>query len=222
MSKKYQFLATSLMAFTLTTLAATAHAQTDTDTNWTGLYAGADIGGGFGTSRKDITSTGRSSGDFGVDGAIGGATLGYNLQRGPLVMGLESDISGSSVTGSHGCATPGFTCETSNTWLATLRPRLGFAFGHFMPYATGGLAVGDVATHGQSNSGTVTSDQTTTKLGWDAGAGVEAAIAKQWSVKAEYLYVNLANLEGNNIAGAPTSTMFNENVFRVGLNYKFF
>ena len=87
------------------------------------------------------TSNGPCQGDtqsnFTIDGAIGGGTLGYNKQLGDIVLGLEADFSWSSVGGKTSCANTVFTCETNTTWLATVRPRAGYALGSFMPYVHG-------------------------------------------------------------------------------------
>jgi outer membrane immunogenic protein len=65
--------------------------------------------------------------------------------------------------------------------------------------------------------------------GWTVGAGVEWMFAPAWSVKAEYLYVDLGSI--SNTIGyiyGPTSissltSTFNErdNIVRAGINYKF-
>ena len=80
----------------------------------------------------------------------------------------------------------GTICETRNDWLATVRGRLGYAAGRFMPYVTGGAAFGNIKTN---IAGIGTADQT--RAGWTAGGGVEAKIAGPWSAKVEYLYVDL-------------------------------
>ena len=64
------------------------------------------------------------------------------------------------------------------------------------------------------------------RAGWTAGAGTEAMLAPNWSVKVEYLYVDL----GGRSVSAPSftlpitfssSTAFREQIVRVGLNYHF-
>ncbi|MGA7325106.1 MAG: hypothetical protein WBX25_11615, partial [Rhodomicrobium sp.] len=145
---------------------------------WAGFYAGAEIGGGIGTSRKDWSDPSATTGNFTVDGVIGGGTAGYNMQWGHLVAGLEADFSGSAVSGSANCGNPAFTCATNTDWLATVRPRVGYAFGQFMPYVTGGLAVGDVHVHSflKAPPGGKGDDYTDVETGWTAGAGVETLI----------------------------------------------
>ena len=106
---------------------------------------------------------------------------------GQAVFGLEGDGDWSIIRGSTtGGACIGTSCETKNSWLATTRGRIGYAFGRFMPYLTGGAAFGDIkATAAGIDS------QTTTRAGWTGDGGHEAAIAGPWTAKVEYLYVDL-------------------------------
>ena len=105
--------------------------------NWTGFYVGINGGGGWGNSQWDGINK------FDVSGGLIGGTIGYNWQVGQIVVGAEGDIDWSGIKGSTNvlCAAG---CETRNTWLATVRGRLGYAFDRFLPYVTAGLAVGDI------------------------------------------------------------------------------
>ena len=96
---------------------------------WTGPYVG--INGGWGWGNGDM------------DGALLGVTAGYNWQVNQAVFGIEGDINWSDISGPGACTGP-VGCTTQNNWLGTVRGRLGWAAGQFMPYVTGGLAVGDV------------------------------------------------------------------------------
>jgi outer membrane immunogenic protein len=178
--------------------------------NWTGFYVGINGGGGWG--RSDFSAP-FPTGSFDVSGGLVGGTLGYNWQMGQVVFGLEGDIDWSSIRGSAVCGTaPVTTCQTRNDWLGTARGRLGYAFDRFLPYVTGGLAVGDIKTTitglGSAND---------TRTGWTAGGGIEAAIAGPWTAKVEYLYVDLGR--GSSILGS--NAKFNTNIVRAGLNYRF-
>src|SRR5436190_4032391 len=104
---------------------------------WTGFYLGINGGGGWGSSQWDGVDT------FDLSGGLIGGTIGYNWQFAGAVVGAEGDIDWSGIKGTTTvlCA-PG--CETRNKWLATARGRLGFAFDRFLPYFTGGLALGDI------------------------------------------------------------------------------
>jgi outer membrane immunogenic protein len=73
----------------------------------------------------------------------------------------------------------------------------------------------------------------TTQVGWTLGAGVEYAFLPNWSVKAEYLYLNfgsnsyLSPLVAASVPFAPgyawaTTARERDHVARVGVNYKFY
>jgi len=175
--------------------------------NWTGGYIGLYGGGGWGhSSFSDPLATG----NFNLSGGVIGGTLGYNYQMGQAVLGVEGDVGWSNIRGSSPCGLT--SCETRNNWLGTARVRLGYAVDRFMPYVTGGAAFGDVKT---SVAGF--GDSHTTKAGWTAGGGVEAAIAGPWTAKVEYLYVDLGR--GGSILGSDAS--FKSHIVRAGLNYRF-
>jgi outer membrane immunogenic protein len=176
--------------------------------NWTGFYLGLNGGGGFGRSEFSGTVP---SGGFDTSGGLFGATVGYNWQTGPLVFGLEGDIDWSGIKGSGTCL--GTTCDVRNDYLATIRGRLGYAIDRWMPYITGGAAIGNVKT-----SMSAFGDTNNTKAGWTIGAGIEASIAGPWTAKVEYLYVDLGDAD---TAVAGTTASFTTNIVRAGLNYKF-
>jgi len=170
---------------------------------WTGPYIGINGGYGWGESRS-----------FDVDGGLLGVTAGYNWQMNQVVFGIEGDIAWSDISGRGGCGA-GTTCTVENNWLGTVRGRLGWAAGQFMPYVTGGLAFGDVDARrvgfGRTES---------TEVGYALGAGVEAALWGPVSAKIEYLYVDLG--ETGRIPGpGGGSADFQTSIIRAGLNYRF-
>jgi outer membrane immunogenic protein len=62
-------------------------------------------------------------------------------------------------------------------------------------YVTGGLAVGREnfsQTIAILAPFTETSDFATTRAGWTVGGDIEYAIARNWSIRGEYLHVDLA------------------------------
>jgi outer membrane immunogenic protein len=174
--------------------------------NWTGPYVGINAGGGW--TRSSFGAP--FAGDIRTTGGLVGATLGYNWQAGTLVYGLEGDIDWTNLRGSTACGAT--SCDVRNSWLATVRGRLGLAMDRFMPYVTGGAAFGDIRT---SVAGVGTGS--TTKAGWTLGAGVEFAVAQPWTVKLEYLYADLGR--GGGVGGSDAS--FRANILRAGLNYRF-
>jgi outer membrane immunogenic protein len=175
--------------------------------DWTGFYAGLNGGYGWGDSKF----TGAGDANTSPEGAILGGTIGYNYQWGQTVFGIESDIAWNDAKGSTACALG--NCETKNNWLGTTRLRLGYAFDRLMPYVTGGAAYGDVKANVPGLG-----SASDTQFGWTVGGGVEYAFTPNWTVKAEYLYVDLGKL---NCPACGGDVKFNENIVRGGVNYKF-
>jgi outer membrane immunogenic protein len=193
--------------------------------SWTGWYVGLQAGGVFGRSQHCDTSAFCTS-TFDVSGVAGGGTLGYNWQSNTWIFGLETDISGSSASGTtstvptFGC---GQVCFTDLNWFGTVRGRVGPSLGNWFPYVTGGFAYGGL--HAGLNAPPVDA-VTHTETGWTAGGGLEYALApKNWSVKLEYLYFRLGNefYDTLRLCGGLSCTAVhnNFNLVRLGLNYRF-
>ncbi len=188
--------------------------------SWSGFYVG--INGGYGWGNTNWANTSGTSADFDVKGWMFGGTLGYNLQTGSWVWGIEGDWDYANIKGTGVSTLPtglctGVGCETKNTWLGTGRARIGYAWDRFLPYITGGAAFGNVKMI--RSSGVSDSD---TKIGWTLGGGVEYAFMGAWSAKLEYLYVDLGKGEcGVTTCGVATDVEFKTNIVRAGLNYRF-
>jgi outer membrane immunogenic protein len=175
--------------------------------DWTGLYYGAVVGGGWG--RSDFSAP-LATGGFGLSGLTASGVLGYNYQVNQIVFGVEGDIGIGNFRGSANCGA--LTCSTKSDWLATARGRIGYATDRFMPYVTGGAAFGNIRTTVPGLG-----DSSTNKTGWTIGGGVEAVLFGPWTAKVEYLYVDLGR--GGPILGA--DARYNANIVRVGLNRRF-
>jgi outer membrane immunogenic protein len=198
--------------------------------NWSGFYIGLNAGYGFGDSTWN-TPLGNSP-SFGVNGAMGGATIGGNYQIGQIVLGFEGDydwqnLRGSATSGICTVAGSGSVisgCDTASNWYGTFRGRLGYAMDRIMIYATAGGAVTDIKASTAANSWA-----SNTELGWAAGAGIEGAITDNLTAKVEYLFADYSNGSCTTasctlIGSGGTNTgnvKFYENMVRAGLNYKF-
>ncbi len=202
--------------------------------NWSGVYLGIEGGGAWGRS-QDISADPTAgpgapiTNPFNVSGGLVGGTIGYNWQFSNWVVGAEGDLSWVNKRGSSDDIAPFFTTwinTTSESWLGTGRLRIGVTpTDRWLVYATGGFAVAGVeATVNTSGLGIFS--QTQALWGWTVGGGVEAAINRNWSVKVEYLYVDLQNgtyfSPDIPVPGVATRTVtLNDNILRVGINYKF-
>jgi outer membrane immunogenic protein len=168
--------------------------------SWTGLYLGGLAGYGWGNVDTD-------TGDFDADGFLGGVYTGYNYQfPSNVVIGIEGDVTYHDQEGSGG----GVSANTD--WNGTLRPRLGYAFDRFMPYITGGLAVGNV------EASDATSSDSGTAVGWTAGAGVETAITDNVTARVEYRYTDLGS---DAISIDSGDVDVSSHAVMVGLGFKF-
>jgi len=180
--------------------------------NWTGFYLGINGGGGFGDSDWNGLAVSNSPG-----GGMIGVTAGYNWQAmgSPYVFGIEGDVDWTNIKDSTACG--GLNCQTKNNWFGTVRGRVGYAFDRFLPYFTGGLAIGDIEAN---RTGFIGSKDT--NAGWTIGAGIEGVIAGNWTAKVEYLYADLGDTTCSAVAcGVPTNVDLTVNVVRAGLNYRF-
>jgi len=171
---------------------------------WTGFYLGGVGGYDWGKADTD-------NGDFDADGWRGGLFSGYNFQLdNNVVLGVEGDVTYGNADGSGG--TP--NTSVKNDWDGTLRGRLGYAFGRFMIYGTGGLAVGRV----EASEGGVSDDNTA--VGWTAGAGVETAFTDNVFGRLEYRYTDLGS-DNYSLGTTSPDVNYTSNSVMAGIGVKF-
>ncbi len=222
--------------------------------SWTGLYIGAHGGCGSidhkpavgvvdGDAPDPGTSFGFSDNSRG-GGCFGGGQIGFNWQfSGPWVLGVEADIAGGSLrsSGTHNEFEAGGVTEPLATYTSelqsfgTVRARLGWSWTWgstpVMPYITGGWAWGRnrlAVTNVDAGVPSAFSD-TQTHNGWTVGAGAEIAFTPNWSVKGEYLYLDLGRKSYNvitfdDVLANPSSAFSlhpTVHTVKVGLNYRF-
>ncbi len=181
-------------------------------------------------------------------GVIGGGQAGYNWQLNrSVVVGIEADLQASDEKArafgsfNYSCDLEGFgTCTLGQTreakieWFGTVRGRIGYLLTPTtLLYGTGGLAYGRVTLSGTvtdpDNTGeTLLFGRSQVNAGFVVGTGFETMIgnSRNWTFKAEYLYIDLGSLRGSGIepiTNNPYSwdARFIDNIFRVGVNYQF-
>lgn len=199
--------------------------------NWSGFYAGAHAGYGWGdTKMRDVSADTYGIGgncdcvDWDFKGALGGVQAGYRWQVGSFVYGGELDFSFSGMQRripSPLLANEFF--ETDIKWFGTGRASLGYALDRGLIYLTGGFAYADIENRYDDPLDTNFAVSKGVKWGWTVGAGLEYAFAPNWTVRAEYLYVDLRDTRGRFFDGDPYVFEFDNrfHVARVGLNYRF-
>lgn len=180
--------------------------------NWTGLYAGLDLGGVWGSAKF---STPGFASTLDGDSVLGGAFIGYNRQYGAFVVGLEGDVQGLGADKTSGLL------RFRQNLLASVNGRVGYAFDRVLIYAIGGVAF----TDSRFDIGATRVDGETT--GYDVGGGVEYAFLPNWTVRAEYRYYDFGKtnrtITTGGVAAFPTpwSVTKTDNTFRAGVAYKF-
>jgi outer membrane immunogenic protein len=141
-------------------------------------------------------------------GITGGGFLGYRIQFGAAVVGIETDINAKSLSASgsafdsNSFRTEGFVGTVKESWDGSLRGRLGWLVTpSTLVYGTGGLAYGGVSgsyMYTASETGcivcsTVTGggSWSTTRTGATGGGGVETLIFPNVTARLEYRYTDL-------------------------------
>ena len=229
-----------------------APAPAPTVYNWTGFYLG--INGGYGLGRDPFDQTNPTPGfpttississRVTPQGGLFGGQLGYNLQSGHMVYGLEGDLQRANQNDTAGC---GLDCisnplgpltgiagsaQQQITWFGTARGRLGWANDGWLFYITGGGAWGGIkATTAASFAPPPIAASETTNLiksGWAFGGGTEVRIAGPWTAKIEYLYLDLGSTADTLVLPPPvlgpgtltTNSSIHDHIVRAGLNYR--
>lgn len=208
--------------------------------DWDRFYAGLVVGHASGN--VDITTNAAPTffdQSFALSGGFVGVTLGRNFLLGEddedteedernIVLGIEGDIAWANMRAEDSDVLNGTTVRAQIDALATLRARIGIVMGddrNFMPYLTGGLAV----IHAEASlTGGVGQPLVTTSdwlWGYTIGGGLEVVLDEDITLKAEYLYTDVAGtLEINNIGGGGLDADFDfraNHLVRLGLNYHF-
>lgn len=212
--------------------------------DWTGLY----VGGHFGYAGGSSAFTGDDPAGYATSGTLdlynafdlfkGTGSFFAGLQAGydivlpwRLFLGIEADasfpnaIAGAATVASQTAGAARF--DVTELHSGTVRGRAGYAFDHWLVYATGGFAWSyDRLTRTEGAGGALDSGTEETvslwRLGWTAGVGIELSIAAHWSAKLDYL---LGDFGRRTATFAPTAQGFDSNLrmqqARLGLNYRF-
>lgn len=174
------------------------------------LWAGPYVGGHIGAAYSEFSNEAPTAGPSGSSGSLtGGAQVGYLWQSNRLVYGVEGDASWLDLT-SNG---PG--SHFHEGYSITARGRLGYAVGPWLPYVTGGVAFTNVRFENAAGASTENFEP-----GFTGGAGVERFINPRWSMKAEYLFVDVPK-QTENVGGTTIAGGSGNSTARVGLNYHF-
>ncbi len=182
--------------------------------DWSGFYVGGFIGGGW--SKDDVSEP-----DLGIIGIvlnapavqtingssfIGGIEGGERYQFGKLVIGWEGDIAWGDTggTGTTSFGIPGVTFNRTLAdnikWAATATSTVGIAHNNWLIYGKAGAAWAHLEDTYNSNIAIAgaaapffTGAGSQDRVGWTVGTGIEWAAWNNWSIKAEYDYLDFGN-----------------------------
>lgn len=203
--------------------------------NWSGIYAGAHAGGGWGVSdwkSADGVFAGATSfpGTSDINGLLAGGQLGFRSQSGNWVWGASADASWSNIIGTAKCATfagpNSGTCQTLVDAFGTITAELGKTTGKFLFYGKAGVGWADEKDRITSATvGPFASTGSQTRWGWTAGSGIAYALTPNWSVFAEYDYLGLGSkavtLTDPTFGTSHVRIDQHINAVKLGANYKF-
>ena len=146
-------------------------------------------------------------------GLGGGGQVGYLMQFGNIVAGVEADITATDIQDQQRFRRFGAvgTVRTEMDYFGTVKGRLGYAFAGFLPffqqsmvYVNGGLGYAGMehsATVRIPGVGGFRFRENDTHMGFVVGGGTENAITNNISIKTETLYYNLEDDGGDGRRG---------------------
>src|SRR6266566_436312 len=168
--------------------------------DWTGFYVGGHVGYARGNARVNILDDDTANFKSSFGSLTGGLQGGYNyVLPSRLLLGVEADMSFPNYLAADDVVwfrtTPDTDLVEKIDYMGTLRGRLGYAFDHWMVYATGGFAW-SLGRFLQTPGAVDDVDKLLhLHAGWAAGGGAEVAIAPMWTARLEYLYRNFGHAE---------------------------
>jgi outer membrane immunogenic protein len=218
-------------------------AKSSTTDLWQGFYAGINAGYGHNAGNINAPIWGVKSKDE-EHSFIGGIQVGANRQYGDIVVGIEADFNDSRLEDSEYIYsdykyTEDYHHHDSKVdWFSTLRGRIGYApHQNLLLFVTGGAAMGRIESKTRFETDYTNDEMDTswsssardTRFGGVVGAGAEYSVASRWSVKAEYLFIDLGTktnvVNGTYVNGdAKTYSVKNKgqfSTFRLGVNFRF-
>ena len=180
--------------------------------NWSGLYVGANFGGGWSNGSLNIPGNNLYGG---LSEFIGGVQAGYNFQAGHFLFGVEGEFDGA------GFAHPVLPAPTlglvDQRWIGTVAGRVGLVNDRWLLFAK--LGGGWVNSNATLNLPGTVWNGSSTSSGWLAGAGIEYGFKSHWTVKLEYDYLGLSNWNSPTVPAVALNRDLQ--MVKAGINYKF-
>lgn len=198
----------------------------DPSFDWSGFYVGGHVG--YTRGRAEVSLSDPTPTEFRqrLGSLYGGVQAGYNhVLSSRLLFGIEADFTFPNYLAADDVAwfrtTPESDIAEKIDYIGTLRGRLGYAFRHWMVYATGGVAWSQGRFLQKPGFADDVDKVLRLHAGVALGAGAEFAIAPHWALRLEYIYRHFGHAGAIFPSGDHAGSSFDANSLRVGLNYQF-
>lgn len=194
--------------------------------SWTGCYIGFHAGAGWGTKWWSDRAV-LDNVSYSTSGWVGGGQLGCDYQAGPVVLGVEGDLSWTNIEGNG--APANFANSQFNSkidWIASAGARAGFVADKSLIYVKLAAAWADEShtLYPSPAFGVQSQTLSDTRFGILLGAGIEYMIAPILSAKLEYNYIDFGTTGYlfNQIPGqVEVNNEQQAHVLKLGVNYRF-
>lgn len=191
----------------------------DVGGNWDGAFIGGFIGAGWGLADHEPAGGGVGN-DVDLSGWLAGVDIGFNATVADgIVLGVVGDVAWANLSGTNENPPVGGFDEVSQDidWMASLRGRIGFDGGAFLPYLTGGLAI----AHSNRETVGFASEFDNTHVGWTVGAGVEFAVSEELSIDLLYRYSDYGSKVYNPSPATIPEVSLTTHTITAGLHWNF-
>jgi len=242
-------LASACAAIVIAPSTSSAEEQTSS-VNWDGQYVGVSAGLSRATAKPSVNAKGTTyfnaidqnqldplaSHNHKSTNFTGTLFGGFNRQVGNVVLGLEGDFSLVDFDEQHTVnnvaytSLPGrrfsMTTDVEAKWMASLRPRLGYAQDKSLFFVSAGPALSRFKynfTFADEAPRSTSVSKNKLKVGVAAGLGYEYRFHDTWSLKAEYLFSDFNIGKASSALTTSTADGFNHKVdfttnhFRIGV-----
>ncbi|GAB7023726.1 outer membrane protein [Salidesulfovibrio brasiliensis] len=214
------FLCLFTVLFSATALAGEASSPPSVD--WSKPYVGIAIGAAYGEADHGLRLGGtyfnkQDSNQIDPLGSRDQSEVmpavsvfaGFNHQWDNLVLGLEGEFTYAPFEKKYDTGRTEYESLPANyfnmrsrvtsDWMASLKPRLGYAFDNSLAYITAGPALSEIKYHFHfdddnlgGNSATV--DKEKLCLGWIAGIGYDHMLENGWGIRASYQHYEFPDI----------------------------
>lgn len=196
--------------------------------SWSGAYFGAQTGGGWARAHYSLGPATRRRPAQPIDmaGGLAGVYAGYNFQSGPLVAGMEADFAKTWIRGDR-FVVPlnAMSVGSQIDWSVSVRGRLGYAIGNFLPYIAGGVTFADANFPTALYGGQAPRNDHQSHVGWTIGAGIEYGLSENLILRTEYRHTDFGKkyvfrTMPDGSADRPAQTSIATDEIRVGIAWK--